>query len=134
MKWIFLTLIVPAALLSQNIPNWDTTHYQKFNSKLIFGFFQGYQNFNNKFTYLNHPDKLASYVSISADSRFTFGLNRRRAYIIWTSMNDFTLYSKSVMKRQNRSLGGTFSWGCRFKGKTSEFYKNFQKTKLYSNP
>lgn len=83
--------------------------------------------------YLNAPNKTISYLSISGDIRLSLGFNWRRAYMVWTSMNDFVLYNNSVMTLQNKSLGGSFMWGWRFKSKTPEFYKKFQKTNLYSN-
>ena len=37
---------------------WDTTKYQKYNSRLIIGYFQSYRNFNNEFKQFTQKDSL----------------------------------------------------------------------------
>jgi hypothetical protein len=85
------------------------------------------------YEYLDRPTKNVSYVSISGDIRGSFGLNFKRAYVLWTSSNDFVLYNSSFAWLQNKSVGGSFMFGWRFNSKTPKFYKKFQNTRLYSH-
>lgn len=85
------------------------------------------------YQYENKQSKTLSYLSLSGDFRASFGFNWRKAYIIWTSVNDFVFYNNYVMNLQNRSLGGSFMFGWRFNAEAPAAYKEFQKTKIYSN-
>jgi hypothetical protein len=84
------------------------------------------------YQYENRSNKTLSYLSLSGDFRASFGFNWKRAYIIWSSVNDFVFYNNSNMRLQNKSLGGSFMFGWRFKTEAPQYYKDFQKTKLYS--
>jgi hypothetical protein len=83
------------------------------------------------YEYLDKPTKNLSYLSVSGDIRGSIGLNFKRAYVLWTTINDFVLYDSSFMALQNKSLTGSFIFGWRFNSRTPEFYKKIQKTKLY---
>jgi hypothetical protein len=85
------------------------------------------------YEYLNRPTKTISYLSFSGDVRGSFGLNFKRAYVVWTSSNDFVWYSSSWLFLRNKSLGGSFAFGWRFNSTTPHFYRKFQNTRLYSN-
>lgn len=84
------------------------------------------------YEYLDRPTKNISYLSLSGDIRGSFGLNFKKAYVVWTSSNDFVLYESSFMSLQNKSLGGSFMFGWRFNSRTPAFYKKFQNSRLYS--
>jgi len=83
--------------------------------------------------YSNKPNNTLSYISISGDLRSSFGCNFKKAYFLWTTVNDFVHYNNKVMRFQNKSLAGSFIFGWRFHTKTPKFYQNFQKTKLYNS-
>lgn len=54
--------------------SWDTLRYQKFNSKLIIGYFQSYRNFNNEFQQFKEKDTLGiSKTNYMAESRLLSG-------------------------------------------------------------
>jgi hypothetical protein len=54
---------------------WDTTKYQKYNSRLIVGYFQSYRNFNNEFKQFKEKDSLGlSTNDYFAESRLISGI------------------------------------------------------------
>lgn len=98
------------------------------HSLFMFGPEQQWRTYN----YLDGTTNTLSYLSISGDFRFSMGVNFRRFYFMTFSRNDFAIYSSSFVGLTNKSLGGGFIMGWRLNSKTPEFYKKFQKTRLYS--
>src|SRR5690606_1201133 len=47
------------------------------------------------YEYAGKPTKQIAYLSISGDLRNSIGLNFKRAYILWTSTNNFVFYNSS---------------------------------------
>jgi hypothetical protein len=94
-------------------------------------FIVGPENQWRTYDFTNKSSRSLSYLSISGDVRGSFGLNFRRAYILWTSQNDFVFYNNAAMQLQNKSLGGSFMFGWRLTSHTPAFYEKFQKSKLY---
>ena len=83
-----------------------------------------------KFT--DRADQELSYLAVSGDFRAAWGFNWKRAYLIWSTSNDFVFYNNSVMKFSSKNLSGSFMFGWRFRGKAPKLYRDFQQTKLYS--
>lgn len=100
---------------------------------LHFMFMTGPEQQFRTYRYSDRPTKHISYLSLSGDFRASFGFNWKRAYMVWSAVNDYVFYNNAVMTLQNRSIGGSFMMGWRFNVETPENYKKFQNTKLYSN-
>lgn len=83
------------------------------------------------YSFTDRSSKTLSYLAISGDFRASWGFNWKRAYLMWTSSNDFVHYDNSVMTFTSKTLSGSFMFGWRFNAKTPKAYRNFQQTKLY---
>lgn len=103
-----------------------------FRAWFLMGYFtlgpeQQWRSYNLGGTYRN-----LSYVSWSGTGRLSFGVNLHKFYFLVSYTNDYNLYnSPKIMNFTSNSITGNFTLGWRFHGKTPEFYKKFQKTKLY---
>ncbi|MCC6371792.1 MAG: DUF4421 family protein [Bacteroidia bacterium] len=76
--------------------------------------------------------KLLSYISFSTDFRTSIGFNLKRCYFISYSLTDFAFYNNVAFNLHSQAISGGLAFGWRFNTQTPQFYKRFQKTKLYS--
>jgi len=81
---------------------------------------------------LGGNNRSLSYVSWSGTGRFSFGLNMRKFYLLFSNTNDYNLFnSNKIISFKSESITQNFTFGWRFHIGTPDFYKKFQKTKFY---
>ena len=85
-----------------------------------------------RYSFTDKADQHLSYVALSGDFRAAWGFNWKRAYLIWSSTNDFVFYNNAAVTISSKNLSGSFMFGWRFNTKAPKLYQNFQQTKLYT--
>ena len=76
--------------------------------------------------------RTTSYIGWSGTGRFSFGLNMKRFYMIWSVARDYNVYNTKSITATTTSYGANSTFGWRFHSKTPKFYQKFMQTKIYS--
>ncbi len=71
-------------------------------------------------------------ISFTGDVRSSLGFNGKNFFMMFTSINDFSVFDNKKIQLVNKYLSQAFTIGYRFKVKTPKLYKRFQETKIYN--